>query len=88
METYSQNDHTTVMQRGGHDGVTVVITEAPNGRSPRWTIRYYPVTRYGRRPRALFTDTSDTAPIPGELGDVLRWAKRRWDAYSEEHKAA
>jgi hypothetical protein len=88
METYCQNDHTTVVQRGGPDGVTVVITETPDGTSPRWTISYYPAARSGRRPRALFTDTSDTAPIPEELGDVLRWAKRRWDAYCDDRKAA
>jgi hypothetical protein len=87
METYCQNDHTTVMQRGGPDGVTVVITETPDGAEPRWTISYYPVTRSSRRHLA-FTDTSDTAPIPEEFGDVLTWAKHRWDAYAGQHKAA
>jgi len=86
METYRQNDRTTVMQRGGPGGVTVVITECPDGARPRWTISYYPASRYGRRP--AFTDTSDTAPIPEELGDVLVWAKRRWDAAWHEHQAA
>jgi hypothetical protein len=77
----------TIMQRGGADGVTVVITEAPDGTRPRWTISYYPTTRFGRGPEA-FTDTSDTAPIPEDLGDVLMWAKHRWDAYGDEHQAA
>jgi hypothetical protein len=87
MDTYLQNDRMTIMQRGGPVGVTVVITEAPNGTEPRWTISYYPASRYGRGPQA-FTDTSDTAPIPEELGDVLMWAKRRWDAYRDEHYKA
>ena len=37
---------------------------------------------------STFTETSDTAPIPEEFGDVLRWAKQRWDAYRGEYKAA
>jgi hypothetical protein len=87
METYRQNNRMTIMQRGGPEGVTVVITETLDGTSPRWTISYYPATRFGRGAQA-FTDTSDTAPIPDELSDVLMWAKRRWDAYWGEHKAA
>jgi hypothetical protein len=87
METYRQNQRMTIMQRGGPDGVTVVITETPDGTPPRWTISYYPATRYGRGPEE-FTVTSDTAPIPDELGDVLMWATRHWDAYWDEHQAA
>ena len=87
METYRQKQRMTIMQRGGPTGVTVVITEAPDGETPRWTISYYPHTRYGRGPEA-FSDNSDTAPIPEELGDVLIWAKRRWAAYWAEHDKA
>ena len=87
METYRQKQRMTIMERGGPDGVTVVITEAPDGTTPRWTISYYPATRFGRGPEA-FTDTSETAPIPEELGDVLMWARRRWDEYSRTQDAA
>jgi len=87
METYRQNNRMTIMQRSGQSGVTVVITESPDGAAPRWTISYYPATRFGRGPEA-FSDTSDTAPIPDELGDVLMWATRRWDAYWNEQQAA
>ncbi|HEY2354380.1 MAG TPA: hypothetical protein VGH79_05715 [Gaiellaceae bacterium] len=87
METYRQHDRMTIMQRGGPAGVTVVITEAPAGTSPRWTIDYYPASRYGRGAHA-FTDTSDTAPIPDDFSDVLMWAKRRWSDHLHEHKAA
>jgi hypothetical protein len=87
METYRQTEGMTIMQRGGPAGVTVVITESPDGAPPRWTISYFPATRFGKGAVA-FTDDSDTAPIPDELGDVLMWAKRRWDEYRHEHKAA
>ncbi len=87
METYRQNNRMTIMQRGGQSGVTVVITESANGKLPRWTISYYPATRFGRGPEA-FTDSSDTAPVPDDLGDVLKWAKRRWDTYWDAQQAA
>jgi hypothetical protein len=87
MDIYRTDGRVTTMQRFGAGGVTVVITESPDGTAPRWTIGYYPVTRTGRQ-RLAFTESSQTASIPDRFSDVLKWAKHRWDEYASARQAA
>lgn len=70
-----QNENWTLAH---FDGATAYITPSPDGMPPDWTVTFLPNRQSGHG-RHAWTETSATAAIPHELGEVIMWAKRRWE---------